>query len=37
MPVKRFRSTDEARRDLYCFDPDERYYRSVAELWEIAN
>lgn len=37
MPVVRYRTLDEAHRDLWCFDPDEEYDRRVARLWRLAN
>ncbi len=37
MPFKKFRSVeemDEARRDLWCDQPDEACFKRIAQLWE---
>lgn len=37
MPVYKYKTLEEAERALWCFSPDEEYYRRVAELWKFAN
>ena len=37
MPFKKFRSVeemDDARRDLWCDQPDQTCFKRIAELWE---
>lgn len=35
MPIKKFLSFEEARRDLWVIDPDENYYKRVRELFAL--
>jgi hypothetical protein len=35
MPVKKFKTFDEAERDLWCMDPDEEYYKRVRKILDI--
>ena len=37
MPVYKFKSHKEAERALWNFNPDEAYFKRVAELWKFAN
>jgi len=37
MPVYKYKTFEDAERDLWNFHPDEEYFRKVAELWEFAN
>ena len=37
MPIYKYKTFEEAERALWNFNPDERYYDRVAELWEFAN
>lgn len=37
MPVYKFKSHEEAERALWNFNPDEAYYKRVAQLWKFAN
>ncbi len=32
-PVFRFRSFEEAEQALWCFEPDESYWKRVSRLW----
>jgi len=34
MPVKKFKTFDEAERDLWCMEPDEAYYKRVIKLFD---
>jgi hypothetical protein len=36
MPVKKFRTFEEAERDLWCFEPDERYFKRVSKMFKKA-
>jgi hypothetical protein len=36
MPVKKFRSFEEAERDLWTFRPDARYYKRVRAFYGLA-
>ncbi len=36
MPVYRYRSFEEAERALWCYAPDEEYYRRVSRLFAFA-
>ncbi len=36
MPVYPFKSFDEAQKALWNFNPDDAYYRRVAQLFELA-
>ena len=37
MPVYKYKSFEEAQRALWNFAPDEEYYRTAGELWDMAN
>ena len=37
MPVYKYKTFEEAERVLWNFNPDEAYFKKVAELWEFAN
>lgn len=37
MSVRKFKSFEDAERALWCFKPDEAYYKKVAALWELGN
>lgn len=37
MPVYKYRTFEEAERALWNFNPDEAYFKRVAELWEFAD
>lgn len=37
MPIFKYKSFEDAEKALWNFDPDEKYYKRVAELWEFAN
>ena len=37
MPVLKFRSFEEAGQALWCFEPDEAYFRSVEDFWNTIN
>ncbi len=37
MPIYRYKTFEEAEKALWNFNPDDRYYAKVAELWEFAN
>ncbi|HDZ90638.1 MAG: hypothetical protein JRJ09_05585 [Deltaproteobacteria bacterium] len=37
MLVKKFNTLEQAREDLWCFEPDAEYYRMVAEHWILAS
>ena len=37
MPVKKFKTFEEAERDLWCFSPDEKYYKSMWEFLEFGS
>ena len=34
--IKKFKTFDEAQQDLWCFNPDEAYYKRVKEFYELA-
>jgi hypothetical protein len=36
MPVKKFKSFEEAERDLWVFEPDERYYKRLRAFYNFA-
>jgi hypothetical protein len=36
MPVKKFKSFEEAERDLWVFEPDERYYERLRGFYNFA-
>ncbi len=36
MPVKKYFSFDEARRDLWVLHPDAKYYRKLREFYAFA-
>ncbi|GAB1350905.1 hypothetical protein MASR1M107_31200 [Ignavibacteriales bacterium] len=35
--IKKFKTFDEAQQDLWCFNPDEAYYKRVKEFYELAS
>ncbi len=37
MSIKKFKSFEEAREDLWCLHPDEKYYESVREFFNFAS
>ncbi len=37
MPVYKYKSFKEAEKALWNFNPDEAYYKRVADLWEFAD
>lgn len=37
MPVDKFKNFEEAERALWNFNPDEAYFKRVAELWAFAD
>jgi hypothetical protein len=36
MPIKKFKTFEDARKDLWSSNPDEKYYESVRNLFEFA-
>lgn len=36
MPVKKFKTFDEAEQDLWCMNPDEEYYKRVIKIFDTA-
>jgi hypothetical protein len=36
MPVKKFKSFEEAERDLWVFEPDDRYYERLRGFYNFA-
>ncbi|MCX7737609.1 MAG: hypothetical protein N2319_12985 [Candidatus Kapabacteria bacterium] len=36
MPVKKFKTFEEAEKDLWCLKPDEEYYRRINKLFLLA-
>lgn len=36
MPVKRFRTFEEAEQALWCMQPDAAYFRQVRQLFDLA-
>ena len=36
MPVKKFRTFEEAERDLWSLRPDERYYQKLRAFYALA-
>ncbi len=36
MPVKKFKTFEEAERDLWCFKPDEAYFERVRKIFDMA-
>ncbi len=36
MPIYRYRSFEEADRALWCYKPDDHYYRRVSQLFAFA-
>ena len=36
MPIKKFKSFEEAEKDLWCFEPDEEYFRRGRAMWDRA-
>ena len=37
MSVQKFRTHEEAKRALWCFNPDDEYYERVSQLFKLAN
>jgi hypothetical protein len=37
MGLQKFKSFQEAERALWCFNPDEKYFKQVRELFKLAN
>jgi hypothetical protein len=37
MTIEKFKKFEDAERALWCFEPDEAYYKRVAEFWKLAN
>jgi hypothetical protein len=37
MPVYKYKTFEQADKALWNFNPDEEYYKQVAELWRFAN
>ncbi len=37
MPIYKYKTFEEAEKALWNFNPDEKYYDKVGELWEFAN
>ncbi len=35
--IKKFKTFEEARRDLWVMNPDKAYYQRVAEFYELAS
>ena len=35
--IKKFKTFEEAEHDLWCFNPDEAYYKRVIESYELAS
>ena len=35
--IKKFKTFEEAQQDLWCFHPDEAYYKRVKEFYELAS
>jgi hypothetical protein len=36
MPIKKFKSFEDAERDLWVFQPDERYYKRLRAFYNFA-
>ncbi len=36
MPIKKFKSFEEAEQDLWCFSPDIEYYNRIDKLFKMA-
>ena len=36
MPVQKFRTFNEAEKALWCFEPDEEYFRKLREMYSLA-
>ena len=37
MGLQKFKSFQEAERALWCFNPDEKYFKQIRELFKLAN
>ena len=37
MPIYKYKTFEEAENALWNFNPDEKYYNKVEELWEFAD
>ncbi|MBN1352898.1 hypothetical protein JXJ21_26145 [candidate division KSB1 bacterium] len=37
MPIYKYTTFEEAEKALWNFNPDEKYYDRVAELWDFAS
>jgi len=36
MPIKKFKTFEEAEMDLWCFEPDEAYFERIRKMFEVA-
>lgn len=37
MSIQKFKTLDEAEQALWCYNPDEKYFKQVRELFKLAN
>jgi len=37
MGLQKFKSFSEAERALWCYNPDEKYFQQIRELFKLAN
>lgn len=37
MPVKKFKSFEDAERDLWVFEPDDQYFERLRKFYEFAS
>ena len=37
MSLQKFKSFEDAERALWCFTPDEKYFKQLKELFNLAN
>ena len=35
--IKKFKTFEEAEHNLWCFNPDDAYYKRVKEFYELAS